>query len=246
MKSEKVLDVQISSLSMKGTVELIESWIEKNVSKYVCICNTHSLVTSSEDKTFKHALNNAGLRTADGMPLVWIKKIQGFRNQERVDGPNLMKELCQVSSLKGYKIGLYGSTNEKLEKLEKKLTSEFPGINIVIKLSPPFRPIDEHEDLQDINLINQSDADIVFVSLGCPKQELWMSRNSSSIHAICLGVGAAFDFINGDFKRPHIIFQKLGLEWFFRLMNDPKRLFKRYLYNNNVFVYKYLKSRLVK
>lgn len=238
----KIINSNISTLSFNETISAIEAWISEKHKQYVCICNTHSLVTASNDSTFEEVLNQAGLCTPDGMPLVWALKSYGYAGQERVDGPNLMLKLCEMSKMKKYKIFLYGGTKETLEELTQKLHKQYEGIEIVGYHSPPFRKITEEEDAEVVRMINSTEADIIFVSLGCPKQEYWMYDHRDRINGIMIGVGAAFDFITGSIKRPPLIFQKLGLEWLFRLLKEPKRLWKRYAYNNPVYVYRFLKT----
>lgn len=235
-----ILNTKISALSFQETLCLIENWISEKKSKYICVCNTHSLVTGSNDRHFKNVLDNASLCIPDGMPLVWGLKMMDFKSQDRVDGPNLMLKLCELSSIKEYRIFLYGSTQETLEKLEKELKIKYKNIKIVGKISPPFKKQTEEEVLQDIKAINSVKPDLVFVSLGCPKQEIWMNTNKNKVNGIMIGVGAAFNFITGDIKRPPVFFQKLGLEWFFRLLSEPKRLFKRYAVNNSQFIFKFI------
>jgi len=238
-----ILNSKITASSFNNTVNKIKKWIDlKDKNKYVCVCNTHSLVTASKDIYFSRALDNADICTPDGMPLVWALRMYGFQNQDRVDGPNLMLKLCEESSKNKYKIFLYGSTKETLKRLEKTLKELYKDIQIVGSYSPPFRKLSEKENTEIQNKINNSNADLVFVSLGCPKQEMWMFENSSNINGILLGVGAAFNFIIGDIKRPPAIFQRLGLEWFFRLVSEPKRLWKRYLYNNSFYIYLFLRT----
>jgi N-acetylglucosaminyldiphosphoundecaprenol N-acetyl-beta-D-mannosaminyltransferase len=238
-----ILNSKVTAINFRNTVKNITNLIDKNEkNKYVCICNTHSLVTATKDKNFFKALENAHICTPDGMPLVWALRLFGYTNQDRVDGPNLMLKLCEESSQKNYRIYLYGSTLETLQRLETKLKQLYKGIQIVGVYSPPFRPLTEKEKESIKKHINDSKADLVFVGLGCPKQEKWMYENSPKINSILLGVGAAFNFIIGDIKRPPILLQKLGLEWFFRLISEPKRLWKRYLYNNSLFIYLFFKT----
>ncbi|AYA78079.1 glycosyltransferase [Bacillus sp. Y1] len=238
-----ILNSKINALDFKNTVENIKKWIVTNDKhKYVCVCNTHSLVTASNDYYFNTVLDNAAICTPDGMPLVWALKTFGFKDQDRVDGPNLMLKLCEESAKEGYKIYLYGNTEEILQRLEKKLKDMYKDIEIVGTYSPPFRTLEEGEIKKIQSDINKSAADIVFVSLGCPKQEKWMYENSPNINGVLLGVGAAFNFIIGDIKRPPLFFQKLGLEWLFRLLSEPQRLWKRYLYNNTNYILKFIKT----
>ncbi|MGG4034110.1 WecB/TagA/CpsF family glycosyltransferase [Paenibacillus cisolokensis] len=237
-----ILGSKISAIGFTRTIDTIQEWIQQKKSKYVCICNTHSLVTAKKDKEFREALDRSDICTPDGMPLVWALRKLGYKDQDRVDGPNLMLELCKLSKVKGYKIYLYGSTNETLDKLEKKLLDLYPGVNIVGKHSPPFRKLNASEEEAVVKLINSSEPDIVFVGLGCPKQEVWMLQNKDRINGIMIGVGAAFDFISGNIKRAPKRMQNLGLEWLYRLMFNPRKLWKRYVYNNPLYIYMYIKS----
>ncbi|MFD4705100.1 WecB/TagA/CpsF family glycosyltransferase [Gottfriedia sp. NPDC058432] len=238
-----ILSSKVTALNFKDTVNKIKEWINTNeMQKYVCVCNTHSLVTASNEEKFSRALDNANICTPDGMPLVWALKMFGYSTQDRVDGPNLMLKLCEEASKKNYKVYFYGGTEDTLIQLEEKLKELYPDINIVGSYSPPFRSLSELETKEIQNNINLSKADLIFVSLGCPKQEIWMYENSPKINGILLGVGAAFNFIIGDIKRPPLFIQKLGFEWFFRLLTEPKRLWKRYLYNNSAYIYKFVKS----
>lgn len=242
MMKNKILDINIATYSFSETTELIVDWSKKKQNKYVCICNTHSLVTSKDSIQFKKALDKADLCTADGMPLVWASKVNGYKEQQRVDGPNLMLELCGKSVGNDLKIFLYGSTHENLKKLKCNLESQFKGIDIVGLLSPPFRDENPKLDSEDLKIIRESEANLIFVALGCPKQELWMSRNHKEVNGVMIGVGAAFDFINGNLTRPPLWIQKIGMEWLHRLILEPKRLFKRYAYNNSKFILEYSKS----
>jgi N-acetylglucosaminyldiphosphoundecaprenol N-acetyl-beta-D-mannosaminyltransferase len=238
-----ILNSKITALNFNKIVAEIEKWImneEKN--KYICVCNTHSLVTAAKDPGFNSVLKNANICTPDGMPLVWALYLNGYKKQERVDGPNLMLKLCETAVEKDYKIYLYGGTEEVLNKLERVLKELYKGINIVGSYSPPFKELNKEEIREIKQNINNAQPDITFVSLGCPKQEIWMNNYYQDLNSILIGVGAAFNFTIGDIKRPPFIFQKMGLEWFFRLVSEPKRLWKRYLYNNTVYIYKFIKS----
>jgi N-acetylglucosaminyldiphosphoundecaprenol N-acetyl-beta-D-mannosaminyltransferase len=237
-----VLDIDISNFNMQETINHILRISKQEIKNgYICICNTHSLVTATKDEYFKKVLENSNLNTPDGMPLVWALRRLGFRKQERVDGPELMLKLCAQAREQNINIYLLGSTEKTLHKLELKLKEENKGLNIVGKYSPPFRELN-HEELKEMHTaINASDADIVFVSLGCPKQEKWMYENYRQINSVLIGVGAAFTFAIGEVKRPPLIFQKMGLEWAFRLISEPKRLWKRYLVNNTLYILNYIK-----
>jgi len=238
----KVINTNITAISLQETVEAIEGWIHDRENKYVCICNTHSLVSASNDSTFQKALSQAAICTPDGMPVVWALRMYGYRDQERVDGPSLMQQLCSRAANHAYRIFLYGGTEQTLQQLTKKLSSDYEGIELAGHYSPPFRELTLEEKDAIIERINTAKADIVFVSLGCPKQEAWMHEHSHKVNGVMIGVGAAFEFLIGNVKRPPMIFQQMGLEWLFRLVAEPTRLWKRYAYNNPLYLIRFIKT----
>lgn len=241
-RSAHIINSKIATISLEDTLSIIERWIEKKELRYICVCNTHSLVEAVRNKQHNHALEKSDLNIPDGMPLVWILRKMGFKKQERVDGPNLMDCLCQRSNLKGHRIFLYGGTNENLLRLKEKLTNRYPNIKIVGMYSPPFRELNEEEKTEIFRKINKEKPSLVFISLGCPKQEIFMSKFSKEIVGVKIGVGAAFEYHSGQLRRPPKFIQKVGLEWLVRLMMEPKRLAKRYLINNTLFIYFSIRS----
>ncbi|SDS27854.1 N-acetylglucosaminyldiphosphoundecaprenol N-acetyl-beta-D-mannosaminyltransferase [Paenibacillaceae bacterium GAS479] len=241
-KFGKIIDTHITALSFDETVAELEQWVEKKEKQYVCICNTHSLVTASNDGYFQEVLNHAGICTPDGMPLVWGLRAYGYSQQNRVDGPNLMLRMCQLSEQKKYGIFLYGGSEQTLNELKEQLHRLYPSVNIVGAYSPPFRTLTQEEDERVVEMLNQSQADFIFVGLGCPKQEIWMYEHRNRINSVMIGVGAAFDFVAGKIKRPPLFVQKSGFEWLFRLISEPRRLWKRYAYNNPLYIYRFFKS----
>ena len=173
----------------------------------------------------------------DGSPLSIVSRRRGFKEAERVTGPDLMGEIFKISEKRGYKHYFYGSTQEILDELKIKLSLKYPKLNIVGMYSPPFRELDVAEDNEVIKNINESNADFVWVGLGAPKQEIWMNKHRNKVGSIMIGVGAGFDYYAGRIKRAPILMQRLSLEWLFRLIQDPKRLFKRYFNTNIKFIY---------
>ena len=156
---------------------------------------------------------------------------------ERTTGPDYLKEVLKISAEEGYRHYFYGSTEETLEKLKKHLEDEYPGVKVVGMYSPPFRALSETEDAEIIRMINQSDADFVWIGLGAPKQEYWMASHQRKIKGFMVGVGAAFDYLAGNISRAPMWMQKANLEWLYRLLQEPKRLFKRYFYTNTKFIW---------
>jgi len=213
---------------------------------YACICNVHSVVTASSHAPLREAINAARLATPDGMPLVWLLRRRGFADQERINGPDLMLRLCQMCAQEGLAVFLYGSTEDTLARLRARLEARFPGLTIAGTCSPPFRTLSADEEARERARINASGAAVVFVGLGCPKQELWMARNSAGIQATLVGVGAAFDYHAGTVKRAPKWMQRAGLEWLARLAAEPRRLFRRYFETNTKFLRRYLPELLAR
>ena len=168
---------------------------------------------------------------------MWGLKLLGIKDAQRVYGPALTPYICEKASKLNVPVGFYGGTKIVLEKMIKNLKSRFPSLNVVYAYSPPFRPLTDEEDKKIIDQINSSGVRILFVGLGCPKQEIWMADHRDKIKAVMIGVGAAFDFIAGVKPQAPKWMQNIGLEWLFRLMIEPRRLWKRYLYNNPRFIY---------
>jgi N-acetylglucosaminyldiphosphoundecaprenol N-acetyl-beta-D-mannosaminyltransferase len=183
--------------------------------------------------------------TPDGMPLAWIGRLGGHKNMTRVCGSELMMEVFKASVTKGYRHYLYGGNEGVPELLKEKMEAIFPGIKVVGTYSPPFRPLTDEEDEAIVKSINETKPDIVWVGIGAPKQERWMSAHLNRLEApVMVGVGAAFDFNSNLKKRAPMWIQKVGMEWFFRLATEPRRLWRRYLKNNPMFVFLTLRQAL--
>lgn len=241
-EEKKVLGSIVSIGSLySSTIDIIDM-VGKH--HYVCIANVHMTVTAKTDKDLRLAMEKADIVTSDGMPLVWELRRQGFKEAERVSGPDLMIELCDRAQSEGVSIYFYGGSPSVVKKLEEKLIVRFPGLKIAGIESPPMLPNKPEVDYGVVDKIKASGAGIVFVGLGCPKQELWMHTYSPHIPAVLIGVGAAFDFFAGTVKRAPLWMQKSGLEWFYRLCSEPRRLWKRYLVTNSLFVWYWFLERL--
>lgn len=240
-----ILGVRVSAINMKQALKILDDWITRRRQRYVCITGVHGVIESQQDKGLRQIHNAAGLVTPDGMPLVWLSRIQGFSHVERVYGPDLMLALCEQSILKGYKHFLYGGAEGVPEKLESNLRQRFPGLQIVGTYSPPFRVLTHEEDEEIVRMINETDPDIVWVGLSTPKQERWMAAHVGRLTApVLIGVGAAFDFHAGLKRQAPRWMQRNGLEWLFRLITEPKRLWRRYLINNPLFIVLVLRQLL--
>ena len=231
-----VLGSPIDVLNWQQAVDRVLQWAKFRESKYVCACNVHVVVTAMSDQKLAHAIAHADLATPDGMPIAWSIRRAGYRDQRRINGPDLMLQTCMKAAQEGVSIFLLGSSLSTLESLQKKLLAHCHGLQIAGYHSPPFRQLSDVEESAIATSINESGAGIVFVGLGCPKQEIWMERQRGKIHAVMLGVGAAFDYHAGTLKRAPGWMQGIGLEWLFRLMMEPRRLWRRYLVTNSVFI----------
>lgn len=226
----------IDAALWQEAIDTLLGWAQERQSSYVCICNVHVVVTAKQDPKFRQVVNEADMATPDGMPLAWVLRRIGFQRQERINGPDLMWRLCEQAAQNELSIFLYGSTPETLGRLTDNMKTAFPRLAIAGVSSPPFRHLSDEEDREMIDLINGSGAHIVFVGLGCPKQEFWMAAHRGKIRAVMIGVGAAFDYHAGTVKRAPLWMQRSGLEWLFRLVCEPKRLWKRYLVTNSLFL----------
>lgn len=235
-KGKPVLEAFIDALTWDDALQRIMQWGARHESRYVCICNVHSVVTTTTDIEFKVAVNNADMSTPDGAPIAWALRRLGFPTQERINGPDLMLKYLAQAERNGQKAFFYGSTESTLAKLRVALARQFPNLEIAGTYSPPFRALSREEDEEIVQQINQSGANVVFVGLGCPKQEKWMADHRGRINAVMIGVGAAFDYHSGVIKRAPVWWQKNGLEWLYRLGSEPRRLFKRYAVTNTLFL----------
>lgn len=231
-----VIGSPIDILDWNTAISRIETWADNNESRVVCICNAHSVVTARQDPKFAQVIADADMATPDGAPVAWLLGKLGTKKQERINGPDLMLRYCAHAARTGQPIYLYGASDTTLTVLVQRLTTQFPGLVIAGAYSPPFRPLTPEEDVEVVEAINRSGAGLVWVSLGCPKQEKWMAEHKGRIHAVMIGVGAAFDYHAGTIRRAPLWMQHSGLEWLHRLCSEPRRLWRRYLVTNTLFV----------
>lgn len=204
---------------------------------YVCVSNVHMCMEVFDDPDFCRIVNNADLVVPDGRPLVWAQKLMGWKRASQVRGSDLLLKICDEATTRGVPIGLYGGTEKSLSVFVNFLKMNFKKLNVNSAISPPFRDLTEEEEKNYIDAINRSGIGILFVGIGCPKQEKWMAAHKSALNCVMIGVGAAFDFFSGEKKHAPLWMQRSGFEWLFRLVSDPKRLWKRYLIHNPRFIY---------
>lgn len=230
-----VLGSRIDAVYWNCALDRLMTWAHARESRYVTICNAHVLVVAEQDPAYAEVINQADMATPDGAPVAWMLRRQGFPNQARISGPDVMWGLIERCAAEDLPIYCYGSTEDTLALLEWRLQTAFPGLKMTVE-APPFRELTPEEDDATVARINASGASLVFVGLGCPKQERWMAAHRGRVQGVMLGVGAAFDFHAGTVMRAPRWMRSNGLEWLHRLASEPRRLWKRYLVTNTLFV----------
>lgn len=240
-----ILKTHINVIDMEKTVSYIDEHMDALRGDYICISNVHTTVMAFRDENYRRVQNGAAMALPDGKPLSIVSRMRGFENAKRVPGPDLMPEIFKLSEIKGYTHYFYGSREETLKKLKERLQTDYPKLRIAGMYSPPFRDLTEKEDRDIINKINGTHADFVWVGLGAPKQEFWMAGHKNKVCGLMLGVGAGFDFHAGTIKRAPRWMQELCLEWIYRILQDPKRLVKRYFSTNFSFIFHVLREHRI-
>jgi N-acetylglucosaminyldiphosphoundecaprenol N-acetyl-beta-D-mannosaminyltransferase len=225
-----ILGVGLYPMRFTAAVDLMERWIDERLGRVVCFPGSDMLAACQRNTRLRAALNTADLTATDGMMLVRLCRWLGAADAERVYGPDVMLELCRRSADRGYRHFFYGGAPDVVATLVDRLQQKFPGLSVAGTCSPPFRPLTEKELDEDVRQINDSHADVVWIGLGTPKQEIWMADNRSRLRApLVLGVGAAFDFHAGSVRQAPRWLRAAGGEWFFRLCTQPRRLWRRYV-----------------
>ena len=237
LKYCRILDTNINVISMQETIKYITDNIDMLRGKYICVSNVHTTVMSYENKEYNRIQNGAAMALPDGKPLSVVSRKRGFADASRVTGPDLMGEFFDHAKEYPLRHYFYGGTEETLHILGEKLREKYPGLRIAGMYSPPFRALTDEELTSVYEKINETAPDIVWIGLGAPKQERFMYDNREKLSAVMIGVGAGFDYHAGRIKRAPEWMQKCSLEWLYRLMQDPVRLFKRYFVTNFKFIY---------
>lgn len=235
-----VLGMRVDPTSYERAAGRVLEWAQSRQASYVCVANVHMTMESYDDPAFQAIVNGSDLVTPDGMPLVWALRLLGERAQQRVYGPDLTLHVCAAAEQADIPIALYGGTPASLDTFASFLSEQYPGLRVACRIAPPFRPLTLEEDEVYTRELVESGAKILLVGIGCPKQERWMAAHKDRIPAVMLGVGAAFDFHSGRVKQAPGWMQRAGLEWFFRLLMEPRRLWKRYLKHNPRFVFLFM------
>lgn len=233
---KSVLKTFINITSYNHATYNIMLWANAKESRYICISTVHMVMEAYNNSDYQAIVNNADLVTPDGMPLVWMLRALGVKDQQRVYGPDLTLHVCAAAEAHGVPVGFYGGMPNALSDLTENIKSKYPNLKISYAYSPPFHALTLEEDSTIIQDINSSGTCILFVGLGCPKQERWAAEHKGKVNAVMIAVGAAFDFHSGRVKQAPVWVQQAGMEWFFRLMMEPKRLWKRHFKNNPRFI----------
>ena len=233
----EILKTNISVTNMEETVAYINAHIEELRGKYICVSNVHTTVMAYENEHYRNIQNKAALALPDGGPLSSYSRRHGYKEARRVTGPDLMLELFKISPEYGYRHFFYGSMQETLDQIRQVMERDYPKTQVVGMYSPPFRKLSEEEDAKTIQIINEARPDFIWVGLGAPKQEEWMYEHQNQVNGIMLGVGAGFDYLAGYIKRAPMWMQKISMEWFYRLLQEPSRLWKRYIVTNAKFIH---------
>lgn len=236
--------MKVNIVQIPEVVKIMEEWIEnKNFRNYIIVSNANDVVVSRKNIKVREAVVNSSLSVPDGFSLVLLARMYGYPLKERVYGPDLMLEFLKATEGKGYLHFFYGSTDNVLKQLVTNLKKKFPKLNVSGSYSPPFRELSSEEDEEVVDMINEASTDVLWVGLGCPKQQLWMYEHKDRLKVpVMVGVGAAFDFLSETKKQAPKWMRNSGLEWLFRLVTEPRRLWKRYLIGNTIFIWLSLKE----
>jgi N-acetylglucosaminyldiphosphoundecaprenol N-acetyl-beta-D-mannosaminyltransferase len=232
-----VIGINVSETSYADAKKQIQDWAQAGESRAVYATNVHSTMEAHDVLEFREILNRADLVTPDGMPLVWVMRLKGVKNQQRTYGPTLMLHVLEMAACEKIPVGFYGADPQTLDMLVARMKTVYPALQVNYAFSPPFRLLTEGEMRQIRQEFIRSGVRILFVGLGCPRQEKWIDIQRGHVPAVMIGVGAAFDFHAGIKSQAPAWMQKIGLEWLFRLLTEPRRLWKRYLYHNPRFIF---------
>lgn len=232
----RILGTRIDAISWEQILGRIVRWSGEQRSRVICLCNVHTVTTARHNSALRHALNLTDINLPDGAPVAWLMRRRDWPEQQRISGPDLMWQVLREAEKLAIPIFLLGSTPATLGRLRREIVQAFPKLILAGSTSPPFRPPSTDEQKKIVDHINRSGARIVLVGLGCPKQEIWMSAHRNAIRTVMIGVGAAFDYHAGRLQRAPVAWQRMGLEWLHRMLQEPRRLMQRYLLTNTLFL----------
>ena len=237
LKKFNVIGSPVTMASASEQLAQMRKWSKEGGSKFICVANVHMLIEAHKNSEFCKVLHRADIVTPDGMPLVWMLRILGQYRQDRLPGLDILINICNGAAEDGVGVYFIGSTNQVLSLIRERLEKDLPGLRIAGMESPPFRPLTVVEDEELVDRINSSGAGVVLVALGCPKQEIWMDLHRGRVQAVMIGLGGAFPVFAGLQKRAPLWMRSIGMEWIFRLAQEPRRLWRRYWQTNLPFLY---------
>jgi N-acetylglucosaminyldiphosphoundecaprenol N-acetyl-beta-D-mannosaminyltransferase len=234
-----ILGVRVNAVQIPDVIREMETWISRRDGcRYIAVTGMHGITEAQHDRAFNNVLRQADLVVPDGMPIVWLGRLRGHAMRRRVYGPELMLTFCRDTISRGYRHFLFGGDVGVAEQLANGLTKQCPGISVVGAHTPPFRPMTPDEDMGIVDAINEAAPDVLWVGLSTPKQEKWMHEHRERLRVpVTVGVGAAFDFLSRRKRQAPRWMQENGLEWLFRLAQEPARLWKRYLIGGAQFIF---------
>jgi len=241
-RSRSVLGMRVDGTSYRETAEAIADLVCAGDGGAVCVATVHMVMEAFDDPQFQRIVNAGDRVTPDGVPLVWALRLLGVKDAERVYGPSLLPVVCELARERGLSVGFYGGSPGVLDELVRRTWTRFPGLDVSFAFAPPFRELSSDEDRKVVEGIEQAGVEILFVGLGCPKQERWIAAHRESLSCVMVGVGAAFDFHAGRKAQAPAWMQASGLEWLFRLCCEPRRLWRRYLYHNPRFLFHFARQ----
>ncbi len=232
----RVVSLNVNVCDSGSITERVAELVAVENGGYLCFSTVHMVMESYDDPMYGEKVNAADMVIPDGMPLVWMQKLQGRRDASRTRANDMMIELCSVAESNDWSVGFYGAGQNVIDQIQAMAASAFPNLKVAYAFSPPFRPLSADEESDVKNKIAAAAPNLLFVGLGCPKQENWMAKNNPDLKCVMFGVGASFDFFAGNIKECPPWIGKLGLEWLFRLWQEPRRLWYRYLILNPRFI----------
>ena len=240
-----ILGVNVVASSYQEVTEQSVLWAQRRESRTLVFANVHVIMEAFDDAAYRSCLGQADMVNPDGVPLVWALKLMGLTNASRVYGPDCTVEMLKKAAANEIRVGFYGGSPEVLQTLLAVVRRDYPTLKITFSMSPPFRKLTDEEDSAIVREINESDTRILFVGLGCPKQEKWMMEHAGRIPAVMYGVGAAFDFIAGTKLQAPRWMMRSGLEWAFRFCVEPRRLARRYIKHNPRFIFLFARQLIL-
>lgn len=242
-----ILGVKVAATDLRSASMQVAAWVKEKQKTYVCFAPVSTIVDSQENPQYHKIINASGMTAPDGVPLVWLARMKGHKSVQRTCGPDFMEEFCRISQPSRFRHFFFGGTDDVTTRLLTNLKSKYPDLQIAGYITPGLRTAGQMEDRQVIEQINSSRADVLWIGLGSPKQDVWMANHRALLNVpVLLGVGAAFDFLSGQKKRAPDWMKHCGLEWFYRVCSEPGRLWKRYLFGNTKFIYYLIKKEIFK